>query len=69
MPCKNPECTRNTVSDSELLDKTIEQLLNVVVPKEIADKAGSCCSCARCANIKIAEWLKELKNRRNENAE
>lgn len=64
MPCRNPECEQRIMSDDELLARVIEQLLTVTIPDDIADKMGTHISCARCANIKIANWLKELETRR-----
>ena len=61
MPCHNKQCEQHTMSESELLEATIEKLLRSRMPADIADRMGTTPACAACSCHKIASWLEELK--------
>lgn len=60
MPCRNPSCARNNVSEDELIRLTAQQLRQTDVPVSIASQMGAAAGCAKCSMMQIASWLDEL---------
>lgn len=66
MPCRNPDCERNSLSEHELLRATISVMRNVQVTPDLAEQLGSNIGCVKCSLGKVAAWLEELMERKEE---
>lgn len=66
MPCRNSECERNTLTDMEQLQATIDFLRKLRVSSDVAETLCSDAGCMMCSCRKVADWLEELLERREE---
>lgn len=66
MPCRNPDCERNCLTDAEQLQATIEFLRRVRVERDLAEALGSDAGCMMCSCRKVATWLEELLDKKEE---